>query len=129
MPGKHFPLPVTEEEIVELTVDALDALVRRLTPRALDPRPADDGRATAQSQALTRLYVVWQLRSALDRLEYEAAQDAVAAGAGYPQLGRALNITRQGARNRWPDLISHPSHAPADPNPSRSSCDDHDPSL
>ncbi|MFI7385573.1 hypothetical protein [Streptomyces sp. NPDC049813] len=128
MPGKHFSLRVTEEEIVELTVDALDALVRRLTPRTLGPRPAD-GRGTAQSQALTRLYVMWQLRSALDRLEYEAAQEAVAAGAGYPQLGRAINITRQGARNRWPDLISHPTHAPAEPNPPRSSCDDHDPSL
>ncbi|MFJ8825929.1 hypothetical protein ACIREE_29690 [Streptomyces sp. NPDC102467] len=123
MPGKHFSLRVTEEEIAELTIDALDDLVRRLTPRTLDPRPVGGGSdddATPKSQALTRLYMVLQLRSALDRLEYQAAQEAVAAGAGYPQLGRVLNITRQGARNRWPDLITHPSHASVDPNPPRS---------
>ncbi|MGY0020591.1 hypothetical protein [Streptomyces sp. cg35] len=120
MPGKHFSLRVTEEEIAQLSIDALGDLVRRLTPRTLDPRPADDGHVTAQSQALTRLYMVLQLRSALDRLEYQAAQDAVAAGAGYPELGRVLNITRQGARNRWPDLITHPSRTPADPTPPRS---------
>ncbi|MEV1024970.1 hypothetical protein [Streptomyces sp. NPDC050264] len=120
MPGKHFSLRATEDEIAELTLDALDHLVRRLTPRALDPRPADDGHVTAQARALTRLYMMLQLRSALDRLEYEAAQEAVAAGAGYPQLGRVLNITRQGARHRWPDLITHPSHTSPDPNPPRS---------
>ncbi|GAA2296826.1 hypothetical protein OKJ48_27145 [Streptomyces kunmingensis] len=120
MPGKHFSLRVTEEEIGELTIDALDDLVRRLTPRTLDPRPSDDGHVSAQSQALTRLYMMLQLRSALDRLEYEAAQEAVAAGAGYPQLGRVLNITRQGARNRWPGLITHPSPTSADPNLPRS---------
>ncbi|MFI0238627.1 hypothetical protein [Streptomyces sp. NPDC016845] len=119
MPGKQFSLRVTEEEIAELTSGALDDLVRRLTTHALDPRPAD-GTVTPQSQALSRLYMILQLRGALDRLEYQAAQDAVAAGAGYPQLGGVLNITRQGARNRWPDLITHPSHTAAPSTPPRS---------
>ncbi|XIG78598.1 hypothetical protein C1N81_38830 [Streptomyces sp. SGAir0957] len=111
---------MTEEEVAELTSGALDDLVRRLTTRALDPRPADGGAATAQSQALTRLYMILQLRGALDRLEYQAAQDAVAAGAGYPQLGGVLNITRQGARNRWPGLITNPSPTAAPSTPPRS---------
>ncbi|MEU6390858.1 hypothetical protein [Streptomyces sp. NPDC046939] len=120
MPGKHFSLRATEEEIAELTSGALDDVVRRLATHTLDPRPTDDGQVTAQSQALMRLYMILQLRGALDRLEYQAAQEAVAAGAGYPQLGRVLNITRQGARNRWPDLITHPSHTATPSNPPRS---------
>ena len=34
-------------------------------------------------------------------------------GAGYPQLGRACNMSRQGARRRWPGLVASAGHAHA----------------
>ncbi|MYW04094.1 response regulator [Streptomyces sp. SID3343] len=42
---------------------------------------------------------------AVERLAGEEAALAAGAGAGYPQLGDAWYITRQGARRRWPGLV------------------------
>jgi hypothetical protein len=40
-------------------------------------------------------------------LQYGAAQAAAAAGAGYPQIGDATSMSRQGARRRWPGLVTN----------------------
>lgn len=57
------------------------------------------------SQALARLAVLADLQSELDAQVRNAAAEAAAAGANYAQLGAAWNITRQGARKRWPGLV------------------------
>ncbi len=54
--------------------------------------------------ALARLTALAQLRQAVERQADLEARAAVAAGAGYPQLGTAWGISRQGARRRWPGL-------------------------
>lgn len=39
---------------------------------------------------------------------------AARAGAGYPQLGAACGLTRQGARRRWPGLYHHTDETPTE---------------
>ncbi|MEU6486864.1 hypothetical protein [Streptomyces sp. NPDC046887] len=114
MPGIHFSLRLSEEEIAALATGAVDDLVRRLVLRAFQPLPSDGERAEAQTEALATLHMLFHLKGAIERLEEQAAQDAADAGAGYPQIGRASSMTRQGARNRWPGLISNPSPNQAD---------------
>ncbi|MFD7732277.1 hypothetical protein ACFV6F_18045 [Kitasatospora phosalacinea] len=69
-------------------------LVRRLT--------GDD----PQTEQLARLRVLAHLQFAVAQQSDQAAVDAVRSGAGYPQLGQAVGLTRQGARRRWPGLVT-----------------------
>lgn len=61
----------------------------------------DPGGATA----LARLQVLSYIVHAAENRAAEAASAAALGGAGYPDLGRAWGITRQGARRRWPGLV------------------------
>ncbi len=74
----------------------------------------------AANPALGRLASLRVLQAALDVQVREAAQEAAAAGANYAQLGAAWQITRQGARKRWPGLVfarpHRPVHVPGDPD-------------
>ncbi|MDX3074086.1 hypothetical protein [Streptomyces sp. MI02-7b] len=106
MPGIHFSLRMSEEEIAALTAGAVDDLVRDLVARAFERLPWGE-QSPAQAEALARLHMLVHLRQAIERLEENAAHEAADAGAGYPQIGRASNMTRQGARRRWPGLITH----------------------
>ncbi|MBC3839276.1 hypothetical protein GXW82_00940 [Streptacidiphilus sp. 4-A2] len=49
----------------------------------------------------------------------QAATAAAREGAGYPQLGAACNMSRQGARRRWPGLVpgAHPGDTLTPPRP------------
>jgi hypothetical protein len=145
MPGTHFSLRLTEEEIVELAAGAVEDLAHRMALRVCGPVPGagtvetvpgdattgaapgagtapdtatitDTGTRTApgagtdaRTEALAHLHMLVHLQQAVALLEDRAAEEAAAAGAGYPQIGRACNISRQGARRRWPGLV--PSQA------------------
>ena len=116
MPGIHFSLRMTDEEITALAAHEVDSLVQRLVSRAFEPAPGPVDHPPEQTEALAHLHLLTHLRQAVDRLESDAAHKAADAGAGYPQIGRASNMTRQGARRRWPGLVN-PPHPPADPEP------------
>jgi CheY-like chemotaxis protein len=66
--------------------------------------PDEDPAAGGAGGALARLRALAQLRQAVERQADLEARAAAAAGAGYPQLGTAWGISRQGARRRWPGL-------------------------
>ena len=148
MPGTHFSLRLTEEEIAELAAGAVEELAHRMAQRVCGPAPvagagpggataevapdagtapdggaaldaatildaadattdtAPDTRTDARTEALAHLHMLVHLQQAVALLEDRAAEEAAAAGAGYPQIGRACNISRQGARRRWPGLVT-----------------------
>ncbi|WP_328584535.1 response regulator [Streptomyces sp. NBC_00370] len=62
-------------------------------------------RLAEEGGPLGRLRVLAYLDRAVERCAREEAAEAVRAGAGYPQLGTAWGISRQGARRRWPGLV------------------------
>ncbi|MCY0945511.1 response regulator [Streptomyces antarcticus] len=115
MPGKNFVLRTTPEE----TAAAADAAVGRLAHRLVlelleEAPPGPDGQP---AHALARLHLLDQLQQATERLQRGAAVAAARAGAGYPQLGAACGLTRQGARRRWPGLFHHSTEAPTTEQP------------
>ena len=67
-------------------------------PASADPS-AEPVRAAAQ---LARLAAMEEIRACLDDLAARAAEDAARYGAGYPELGEAVGVSRQAARKRWP---------------------------
>ncbi|MER7921257.1 MULTISPECIES: hypothetical protein [unclassified Streptomyces] len=105
-------------ETAALVTQVVDELARRLTPDTVLP---PDGAGTAgetRRRALQRLHVLAGVKQAVRRLEDQAAHVAAASGAGYPEIGQALNMSRQGARRRWPGLItSSTCHRTPSPTP------------
>ncbi|MDJ0465508.1 response regulator [Streptomyces sp. H27-C3] len=90
--------------------DAAGDLAQRLARRLLDtPSHPASGDPV---QALDLLHVLDHLQQATERVQREAAVAAARAGAGYPQLGAACGMTRQGARRRWPGLFHHSNEKP-----------------
>jgi hypothetical protein len=69
-------------------------------PASVDPA-AEPARAAAQ---LARLAALEEIRACLTDLADRAADDAARYGAGYPELGEAVGISRQAARKRWPSV-------------------------
>ncbi|MEU6404258.1 hypothetical protein [Streptomyces sp. NPDC046985] len=116
MPGIHFSPRMTDAEIAELTTREVDGLVARLVPQMFAHLDGTGGHTSEQAEALAHLRLLTHLRQAVDQLEARAAHQAADAGAGYPEIGRASNMTRQGARRRWPGLLSPPS-ATTEPQP------------
>ncbi|MFF8732780.1 hypothetical protein ACF073_40900 [Streptomyces sp. NPDC015171] len=108
MPGIHFSLRMTDAEIGELAAIEIDDLVTRLVPEVFAPVLGRVDYTREQATALAQLHLLTYLRQAVDLLEVKAAHAAADAGAGYPQIGRASNMTRQGARRRWPGLLQQP---------------------
>ncbi|MEU4094279.1 hypothetical protein [Streptomyces sp. NPDC026673] len=109
MPGTHFAPRLPDEELAALATDAVDDLARRMARRVLRPLALPgtaDEDTQARAEALAYLHTLNLLQQAVERLENLAAEQAAAAGAGYPQIGRACNISRQGARRRWPGLVT-----------------------
>ncbi|WP_190329556.1 response regulator [Streptomyces venezuelae] len=105
MPGMNFELRATPQETAAIADSAVGAVAQRLAWQLLDgpEHPASDDPA----RALLLLHVLDQLQQATERLQREAAGAAAEAGAGYPQIGAACGMTRQGARRRWPGLFHH----------------------
>lgn len=118
MPAEPLVPMFSEEEIADLARAATTDLAQRLAQRAFRPlgapgQAADD---VVGGDALAMLHVLVHMQRAVEGLMDEAAAQAVGDGAGYPQLGRACRITRQGARKRWPGLLSTPGVGAGQPH-------------
>lgn len=105
-----------ERELSELAEKAVTELVRRMVGQLPGSLSADGrhgigrpGRSDAAEQAagspLDHLRALAHLSRAVTRCAEQEAAAAARAGAGYPQLGAAWGISRQGARRRWPGLV------------------------
>ncbi|WP_171166063.1 hypothetical protein [Streptomyces sp. I05A-00742] len=120
MPGTHFSPRLTEGEISTLVEGSLDVLAHRLAHRAYRPLPAgeradgpdEEAAAGARGEALAHLHMLVHIQRAVQRLTDRAAEEAARTGAGYPQIGRACEMSRQGARNRWPGIVHGTTHRP-----------------
>ncbi|MEU9189078.1 response regulator [Streptomyces sp. NPDC048484] len=112
MPGKDFASRITPQETATIADAAVGHLAQRLARRLLEapsPPASDD-----PAHALTLLHVLDHLKQATERLQQEAAATAAHTGAGYPQIGAACGMTRQGARRRWPGLFHHSNEKPTE---------------
>ncbi|MFH8468421.1 response regulator [Streptomyces sp. NPDC017991] len=112
MPGKDFALRITPQETATIADATVGDLAQRLARRLVEApsSPASDDPA----QALALLHVLDHLKQASERLQQDAAVAAARAGAGYPQIGAACGMTRQGARRRWPGLFHHSNEKPTE---------------
>jgi hypothetical protein len=103
-------------------IEAVEELARRLMEAAGRPQaePADPA-GEARRCALAQLRVLAAIKHAVRDLEDRAAHAAAESGAGYPEIGQAVSMTRQGARRRWPGLITNGTDRPTTPSTPRSS--------
>lgn len=62
--------------------------------------------AYAPDRHLATLRALRAVRDSADTVAAELAVEAGHRGAGYPQLGKAWDVTRQAARLRWPGAVS-----------------------
>lgn len=108
MPGTPFASVLSEEELAVVAHAAVADVAHDLTLKAFrDPRePAPTVEAAVRRDALAELRVLMHLQMAVEAHMRVAAAVAAEAGAGYPELGNACGITRQGARRRWPGLAT-----------------------
>jgi hypothetical protein len=60
--------------------------------------------AARRREHLSRITVGEQVRVLAAELMARSADDAARYGAGYPELGEAVGVSRQAARKRWPSL-------------------------
>ncbi|MER5966360.1 response regulator [Streptomyces sp. NPDC002057] len=109
MPGKDFVLRTNPDETAAVAKAAVAQMTRRLAKQLLEDVPSAPDEA---AEALTRLHLLEQLQQAAEQLQRGAALSAARGGAGYPQIGAACGMTRQGARRRWPGLFDHSDEAP-----------------
>ncbi|WP_333772541.1 hypothetical protein [Streptomyces sp. IBSBF 3136] len=104
-----------------LVARLVDEVARNLAPE--NPRPPTEAADTTpdpHGYALLRLRVLTDVKRAVRHLEDQAARSAVESGAGYPEIGQAVGMSRQGARRRWPGLITNGTHRPTHRPPYRS---------
>ncbi|MCZ0984051.1 hypothetical protein O1L60_45635 [Streptomyces diastatochromogenes] len=81
------------------------------------PRGRPPGRARRRRLAALRLRALREIRTVAEQLADRTVAAAGIRGAGYPQLGDAWAITRQGARKKWPHAVSAMSEPPAGQEP------------
>lgn len=118
MPGKPLLLHLGHDELVSRAEQAVAELADRLAAEALygldstagrpghsSVRPGTAATDEGPGNALARLQALSYILHAAENRAAEAASAAALGGAGYPDLGRAWGITRQGARRRWPGLV------------------------
>ncbi|MGW1587902.1 hypothetical protein [Streptomyces sp. NPDC002386] len=117
MPGPASTPPLSGETAA-LVTQVVDELTRRLARDVPHP-PAElvNAAGDARRHALARLRVLRDVEQAVRRLEDQAAHAAAASGAGYPEIGHAMSMSRQGARRRWPGLITNSTSTPPPPEP------------
>ncbi|WP_327299946.1 hypothetical protein [Streptomyces sp. NBC_01197] len=104
---------------VRARLDTLaDELADQLSTRVRDlPAAAPDDAHLVVRDAgdwhLARLRALREIRTVAGQLADRTVAAAGTRGAGYPQLGDAWAITRQGARKKWPHAVSAMSAPPA----------------
>ncbi|MFF7340796.1 response regulator [Streptomyces sp. NPDC008163] len=115
MPGKNFVLWTTAEQTAAIADARISDLAHRLARQLQESRESTASPASdAPAYPLALLHVLDQLQQATERLQRQAATEAARAGAGYPQIGAACGMTRQGARRRWPGLFHHSNEKPTE---------------
>jgi CheY-like chemotaxis protein len=110
VPGKNFVLRTSPQQAAAIADAAVGGLAQRLAQQLAHASSYRDDRA----RALALLHMLDHLQQAAVRLQNEAAVAAAGAGAGYPQIGAACGMTRQGARRRWPGLLTHSNDKPTE---------------
>jgi hypothetical protein len=121
MLGPH-PASQHPQEPVTPVIEAVEELAQRLMASAGHPSAGSaDPAGETRRRALAQLRVLVGIRRAVRDLEDRAARAAAESGAGYPEIGQAVSMTRQGARRRWPGLITHGTDRPINPPTPRSS--------
>ncbi|MDI9832582.1 MULTISPECIES: hypothetical protein [Streptomyces] len=117
MPRSSSTAAPSGGETTALVAQVVDELTRCMAQHSGD-LSADFTHITGEARqgALARLHVLAGVKECVRHLEDQAAHAAAAHGAGYPEIGQAMNMSRQGARRRWPGLITsstpHPTPRP-----------------
>ncbi|MCS0603040.1 hypothetical protein NX794_17740 [Streptomyces sp. LP11] len=107
MPGPART-PHPPGETAALVTQVVDELARRLALDGLHPTGEPvEAAVEARRRALTRLGVLRRVRQAVRQLEDQAAHVTAESGAGHPEIGQAVGMSRQGARRRRPGLTSN----------------------
>ncbi|MFJ1902053.1 MULTISPECIES: response regulator [unclassified Streptomyces] len=112
-----------QEELAERARCAVAEAARQLSlPTAVADGDGQDPNEF-RSDALASLRALAYLGRAVEECAALAARAAAQEGAGYPQLGRAWGVSRQGARKRWPGLVfaARPASHPLPDHQTRSS--------
>ncbi|MFI5987090.1 hypothetical protein ACIBEA_40275 [Streptomyces sp. NPDC051555] len=117
-PAWTDPDPKQAKQLRRQVSDLADALADQLSTRvrALPADAPDDAPLVVRDAGdwnLSRIRALREIRTAAEELADETAPAAGIRGAGYPQLGDAWAITRQGARKKWPHAVSAMSAPPA----------------
>ncbi|WP_329237057.1 MULTISPECIES: response regulator [unclassified Streptomyces] len=112
-----------QEELAERARAAVAEAARLLTLGSPVPDVGEEGTDQPPSDALASLRALAYLGRAVEECAALAARAAALEGAGYPQLGRAWGVSRQGARKRWPGLVftTRPASRPLPHHKTRSS--------
>ncbi|WP_274036693.1 hypothetical protein [Streptomyces sp. MMBL 11-1] len=100
--------------VADLATELADQLSTRV--QALPADAPDNAHLVVRDAGdwvLARMRALREIRTAAETLADESAGTAGIRGAGYPQLGDAWAITRQGARKKWPQAVSAMSEPPA----------------
>ncbi|WP_458247223.1 hypothetical protein [Streptomyces sp. MAI_2237] len=115
MPRPPFATHPPNEDMATLLTQLVEELTRKLMQESpgASVEPAAEAAEDLRRHALLRLQILAGVKLAARRLEDQAAHAAAASGAGYPEIGRALSMSRQGARRRWPGLITNSTAHPA----------------
>ncbi len=95
------------DTLADELADQLSARVRDLPAAA-----PDDAHLVVRDAGdwhLARLRALREIRTVAEQLADRTVAAAGTRGAGYPQLGDAWAITRQGARKKWPHAVSAPT--------------------
>lgn len=103
------------DTLADELADQLSTRVRDLPAAA--PKDAHLVVRDAGDWQLSRLRALREIRTVAEQLADQTVAAAGIRGAGYPQLGDAWAITRQGARKKWPDAVSAMSPPPAGQEP------------
>lgn len=131
MARNDFVTSLTEQQLDALAETAIAGLTDDLVARVFSSLPTGPDHLADPHPApsLNRLRILAHLNRAIERRARSEAAHAAQAGAGYPQLGEAWYITRQGARRRWPGLVftAQPSTRPLPGGHDRNSGVNNDP--
>ncbi|MDF6017247.1 response regulator [Streptomyces sp. JH34] len=112
-----------QEELAERARQAVAEAARKLVLGMSLPNDGLPDPDVLGSDALASLRALAHLSRAVEECAALAARAAALDGAGYPQLGRAWGVSRQGARKRWPGLVftARPASRPLPHHQTRSS--------
>lgn len=113
------PTPEQRSDLTESLWAHVWAMAEHISVRKPSDLPAAGWREkplALQWQALpdanlSALRILREVAGTVDGMAAEAANRAGRGGATYPQLGTAWGITRQAARNRWPDAVKTSSRS------------------